>query len=314
MDHQNKTNNQRQRKRLFYTNYTNDLSTINTNLSKRLNNNEKFERSGKWTPEEESFANRLISDFEAGRLKDCDDGCTLRSYLARRLRCAPMRISKKFTGRCIGKLVFARQHVHDNDNVHLNTIEELEHLYHKSYENNYSTAWEDRNYNSRDSDDASSLTDSLGHTSSIQSSGTDSSHSTNNTMKIYKNRPKSKSKPGLKAAVIKPVNKKQKTIISNSPFDIYDSSPSSCDNDLHYGMDLFDMESFHFDSGTNQQNTHEQAEAQEWLNVLSFFCDTSDLNSIDTSLNDDLLEDMCNLDDNHNGIKRNSSNLSLIVV
>jgi hypothetical protein len=61
-------------------------------------------RSGKWTPEEERFANRLIHDFELGLLADCEDGCTLRSYLARKLNCAPMRISKKFAGKCIGKV------------------------------------------------------------------------------------------------------------------------------------------------------------------------------------------------------------------
>jgi hypothetical protein len=63
-----------------------------------------FQRSGKWSVEEEAFANRLIFEFENGILADCEDGCTLRSYLARKLRCAPMRISKKFAGRCIGKV------------------------------------------------------------------------------------------------------------------------------------------------------------------------------------------------------------------
>ena len=33
----------------------------------------------------------------------------MRAYLARKLNCAPMRISKKFAGRCIGKLVFSRK-------------------------------------------------------------------------------------------------------------------------------------------------------------------------------------------------------------
>jgi hypothetical protein len=70
----------------------------------RFGESMEIQRSGKWTPEEESFANRLIIDFETGTLKDCEDGCTLRSYLARKLRCAPMRISKKFAGRCIGKV------------------------------------------------------------------------------------------------------------------------------------------------------------------------------------------------------------------
>jgi len=66
-------------------------------------------RSGKWTVEEEAFANRLISEFESGSLGDCEDGCTLRSYLARKLNCAPMRISKKFAGQCIGKHAFLRK-------------------------------------------------------------------------------------------------------------------------------------------------------------------------------------------------------------
>ncbi|KAJ1430832.1 hypothetical protein B484DRAFT_328180 [Ochromonadaceae sp. CCMP2298] len=65
-------------------------------------------RSGKWTVEEEAFANRLISEFESGSLGDCEDGCTLRSYLARKLNCAPMRISKKFAGQCIGKVCASR--------------------------------------------------------------------------------------------------------------------------------------------------------------------------------------------------------------
>jgi hypothetical protein len=66
------------------------------------------QRSGKWSSAEESFANQLVKDFERGLLDDCEEGCTLRSYLARRLNCAPMRISKKFAGRCIGKLAYVK--------------------------------------------------------------------------------------------------------------------------------------------------------------------------------------------------------------
>ncbi len=62
------------------------------------------QRAGKWSTEEENLANQLVIDFENGALEDCDDGTTLRSYLARKLNCAPMRISKKFAGRCIGKV------------------------------------------------------------------------------------------------------------------------------------------------------------------------------------------------------------------
>lgn len=69
-----------------------------------LLDDDSLQRSGKWSGEEETFANQLVIDFETGALTDCEDGCTLRSYLARKLNCAPMRISKKFAGRCIGKV------------------------------------------------------------------------------------------------------------------------------------------------------------------------------------------------------------------
>jgi hypothetical protein len=90
--------------------------------------NENAQVSGKWTLEEEQFAWKLINDFELGLLSkfimifllgfayflcflsaDCEEGCTLRSYLARKLNCAPMRISKKFAGQNIGKHTFIRK-------------------------------------------------------------------------------------------------------------------------------------------------------------------------------------------------------------
>ena len=61
-------------------------------------------RSGKWTDKEEIFANKLIKQFQEGSLTDCVEGGTLRAYLSTRLNCAPMRISKKFSGLCIGKV------------------------------------------------------------------------------------------------------------------------------------------------------------------------------------------------------------------
>lgn len=63
-----------------------------------------FRRSGKWTIEEEAFAKRLMDEFDAGSLCDVPNGCTKRSFLAHKLRCAPMRISKKFAGQCAGKV------------------------------------------------------------------------------------------------------------------------------------------------------------------------------------------------------------------
>jgi hypothetical protein len=64
-------------------------------------------RRGKWTQEEESYANRLIQEFKNGLLP-LTDGTTLRTFLSKLLNCDPMRISKKFVGsNCIGKQVCA---------------------------------------------------------------------------------------------------------------------------------------------------------------------------------------------------------------
>ena len=66
-------------------------------------------RRGKWTAEEEAYANRLIVEFKAGLLP-LTDGTTLRTFLSKLLNCDPMRISKKFVGNnCIGKQVFRRR-------------------------------------------------------------------------------------------------------------------------------------------------------------------------------------------------------------
>jgi hypothetical protein len=62
-------------------------------------------RRGKWTTEEESYANRLIFEFKLGLLP-LTDGTTLRTFLSKLLNCDPMRISKKFVGQnCIGKVL-----------------------------------------------------------------------------------------------------------------------------------------------------------------------------------------------------------------
>lgn len=86
-------------------------------------------RSGKWTPEEELYANILIELFEEGCVDEFEkkmnrnfdprndddnvfkvsNGMTLRAYLSKKLFCSPMRISKKFAGRGIGKLVYMSQ-------------------------------------------------------------------------------------------------------------------------------------------------------------------------------------------------------------
>ena len=63
------------------------------------------QRSGKWTKEEETYAELLIKLFEKGQINE-RNGSTLRSFLSRKLHCAPMRISKKYAGKGIGKMVF----------------------------------------------------------------------------------------------------------------------------------------------------------------------------------------------------------------
>lgn len=61
-------------------------------------------RRGKWSTEEENYANELIRGFRSGAVV-IKDGTTLRNFLAEVLRCDPMRISKKFVGtQCIGKV------------------------------------------------------------------------------------------------------------------------------------------------------------------------------------------------------------------
>ena len=52
-------------------------------------------RRGKWTAEEELYAAFLIESFSEGSLDDVDEGFSLRSYLAKKLRTNVKRISKK---------------------------------------------------------------------------------------------------------------------------------------------------------------------------------------------------------------------------
>ena len=66
-------------------------------------------RSGKWTKEEEVYADTLIELFDKGHV-DERNGSSLRGFLSRKLHCAPMRISKKYAGKGIGKLVFSSKH------------------------------------------------------------------------------------------------------------------------------------------------------------------------------------------------------------
>ncbi|GKY92613.1 hypothetical protein MPSEU_000231400 [Mayamaea pseudoterrestris] len=63
-------------------------------------------RKGKWTIEEEEFTSRIIHYFSIGLLA-LPEGATLRSYIAEKLNCDPMRVTKKYAGAsCLGRRVF----------------------------------------------------------------------------------------------------------------------------------------------------------------------------------------------------------------
>lgn len=75
-------------------------------LSQSIQYNQPVLRRGKWTAEEEAYANAVVREFNSGYL-DAPAGTTLRIYLSEKLQCDPMRITKKFTGNdSIGKRVF----------------------------------------------------------------------------------------------------------------------------------------------------------------------------------------------------------------
>lgn len=66
-------------------------------------------RTGKWTSEEEVYAECLIAEFKAGYLP-VSEGQTLRGFLAKLLHCNPKRIGKKFekVPGFSGKLAFVK--------------------------------------------------------------------------------------------------------------------------------------------------------------------------------------------------------------
>mmetsp|Transcript_4091 Transcript_4091/g.4181 ORF Transcript_4091/g.4181 Transcript_4091/m.4181 type:complete len:205 (+) Transcript_4091:82-696(+) len=58
---------------------------------------DKLLRAGKWTAEEEEYAHKLIELFNSGYDdEDAFDGQTLRCFLATKLQCSIMRVTKKF--------------------------------------------------------------------------------------------------------------------------------------------------------------------------------------------------------------------------
>lgn len=66
-------------------------------------------RTGRWFPEEERYAARLVTEFKNGTLP-IPEKITLREFLSLIFHCPPMRITKKFEGNnMIGKITYRRR-------------------------------------------------------------------------------------------------------------------------------------------------------------------------------------------------------------
>mmetsp|Transcript_15725 Transcript_15725/g.15861 ORF Transcript_15725/g.15861 Transcript_15725/m.15861 type:complete len:250 (+) Transcript_15725:129-878(+) len=79
--------------------------------------NESYRKKGKWTRIEEEYAVHIISGFESGEITLAEEELkiTLRCYIAKKLQCDPMRISKKFAGvKGLGLRFKARSRVLDH--------------------------------------------------------------------------------------------------------------------------------------------------------------------------------------------------------
>ena len=77
-----------------------------------LGGSKKGTRKGKWSIEEEEFTTRIIELFNSGLL-ELPEGTTLRSYLAAKLSCDPMRVLSAWRGRtthCTRYLFFLLPH------------------------------------------------------------------------------------------------------------------------------------------------------------------------------------------------------------
>ena len=86
-------------------------------------------RLGQWTREEEAYAEKVAELFKTGRVPNCPEGTTMRALLAELLNCAPMRVSKKFSGeRAIGKCSYKRSSADlDEEEAELKPLEQAFH-------------------------------------------------------------------------------------------------------------------------------------------------------------------------------------------
>lgn len=89
-------------------------------------------RKSRWTKNEVEYAQFLIEEFDSGLSKDLKAGHTKRSYLSDKLICAPMRVSKKFPGKSIGKTNFSRTSKGPDGNPLPHVILESYELRHKA--------------------------------------------------------------------------------------------------------------------------------------------------------------------------------------
>ena len=83
----------------------------------------------RWTREEEAYAEKVAELFKTGRVPNCPEGTTMRALLADLLNCAPMRVSKKFSGeRAIGKCSYKRSSADlDEEEAELKPLEQAFH-------------------------------------------------------------------------------------------------------------------------------------------------------------------------------------------
>lgn len=88
-------------------------------------------RRGRWTESEQKYARTLIAAFKSGHL-NLIPGTSLRNYLSSKLKCDPMRISKKFTKETsIGRRYF-KPAPETEENIRMRKIAEDEIIYFES--------------------------------------------------------------------------------------------------------------------------------------------------------------------------------------
>eukprot|EP01041_Mallomonas_annulata_P001026 gene1026-2012_t len=216
----------------FLNNFNNNNNNNNTN-----NSTATTFRCGKWILEEETYATRLITEFEKGTLTDCDVGCSLRTYLSTKLNCVAMRISKKFVGRPLGKCLY-RKNIHA-DSALINRIkEELDDLRQnwllfESYKSSSNPT--NNNTNITNNNNTTNTTNTIHTTINSNNSTNNTNYPTNNT-NICTNTSSSTSSTSIptKAAAV------MSTSNISSQYPMKKCSSEEDNNFLETFIDLFD--------------------------------------------------------------------------